>query len=394
MGHGGDGFGLRLQGNGKTWIVSYRPVGHGRNTHARRYKLGTLQTLPSATEARRLARAVLGAVAEGRDPAAERAAMKRRERARLRDALDAYEQSLKARGYVNRKQVMSVLRRNFKPLLDRDVEQITAQQILEIPAAYEAERPGAAADFINRARGFFNWTKTKRSLISQNPLAGYRRERATRHERIKQQEYGRVLSREELASLWLEASRDHPFDRLVRFLILTGCRRSEASLFDRGWLDRNEAGPIYRIPKAVAKSGRDHDLPLTPTLSWLLDACPVMAGSSLFFPSTKTGGPMSGWSKAVKGLTKRAKIAFSLHDLRRTFRSGLDELGVESDIAELCLAHARPGLEAVYNRYDAAQEVRAAFALWHEHVERLITEEQARRQTREGDATGRSAAAA
>ncbi|WP_332716079.1 tyrosine-type recombinase/integrase [Pelagibacterium mangrovi] len=375
------GFGLRVRAISKTWFVSYRPVGYGRSSNSKRFKIGSAQVL-GAAEARRMARVILGQVAEGRDPAAERAELKRQERSRLRDVLDDYEKSLKGRGYVNADTVMSTLRRNLRPLLGKDVKLLSAEEILAIPASYEHERPGAAADFINRAKTFFSWCKTKRSLISHNPLSDYRKDRKTRQEKIEQEEYGRKLSDKEIVAVWFAASRDHSFDRFIRFAILTGCRRNEGALFDRAWLDRNDAGAIYRIPKRVTKSGRDHDLPITKALSAFLEKCPVTPDVDLFFPSAKTGRKMSGWSSQVESINKRSGVEFNLHDLRRTFRSGLTELGVDKDIAEISINHARKGLEAVYDRYDAAREMRAAFDKWGNHIDRLIKSEMECRRLR------------
>lgn len=64
------GFGLRLRGDAKTYVVSYRPSGAGRSANMKRVKLGTPETIKTATEARKLARALLGKVASGGDPAA------------------------------------------------------------------------------------------------------------------------------------------------------------------------------------------------------------------------------------------------------------------------------------------------------------------------------------
>ena len=57
-----------------------------------------------------------------------------------------------------------------------------------------------------------------------------------------------------------------------------------------------------------------------------------------------------------------------LHDLRRTLRTGLAELGVNFEVAERVLNHAMPGLQAVYNRHNYMAEKRAALTLWAEHV--------------------------
>jgi integrase len=67
-----------------------------------------------------------------------------------------------------------------------------------------------------------------------------------------------------------------------------------------------------------------------------------------------------------------------LHDLRRTLRTGLAELGVSFEVAERVLNHAMPGLQAVYNRHNYMAEKRTALALWAEHVLALTEKREAR----------------
>jgi integrase len=57
-----------------------------------------------------------------------------------------------------------------------------------------------------------------------------------------------------------------------------------------------------------------------------------------------------------------------LHDLRRTLRTGLAELGITFEVAERVLNHAMPGLQAVYNHHNYLGEKRRALQLWAEHV--------------------------
>jgi integrase len=66
-----------------------------------------------------------------------------------------------------------------------------------------------------------------------------------------------------------------------------------------------------------------------------------------------------------------------LHDLRRTLRTGLAELGVSFEVAERVLNHAMPGLHAVYNRHNYLAEKRAALTLWAEHVLALAEKREA-----------------
>ena len=53
---------------------------------------------------------------------------------------------------------------------------------------------------------------------------------------------------------------------------------------------------------------------------------------------------------------------FTIHDLRRTCRSLLAELGIGNDIAERCLNHKIKGVAGVYNRYDYLEERRSALS--------------------------------
>ncbi len=69
-------------------------------------------------------------------------------------------------------------------------------------------------------------------------------------------------------------------------------------------------------------------------------------------------------SKLHAAFVKTCGVSFGLHDLRRTLKTGLDALGVDSDISEICLNHTRKGLEGIYNKNIATDEVRAAFTLW------------------------------
>jgi integrase len=122
---------------------------------------------------------------------------------------------------------------------------------------------------------------------------------------------------------------------------------------------------------------------ISGALGAVLSACERDARSpDLVFPSARSGGPMKGWSKimdradvrsgrgrqAKPGFVRAAGVDFTLHDLRRTFRTGLSRLGVDRDIAELALGHARADLEARYNRDDCEAALRAAFEAWAAHV--------------------------
>lgn len=369
------GFGLRVRAQSKTWIVFYRPAGLGRARPPKRYKIGTPETIKNATEARRLARDVLGRVARGDDPAAERAERKRASKARVRDLIDDYETHQKARGRTNVASVASVIRRGMQPFLDRDVRDLRSAELVEVIDRIAAKgQAGAAEDFRSRCRAFLSWCRDNRKVIDANPLLEHRRERPTRVQKLQRDDPGRALDADEIKAVWTVGGAGTVYGRLVRFVLLTGCRRTEASLVSRSMIEPAPDGPDWLvIPKEITKSGRDHRIPVTPQLDALLKSCPQDARTDLFFPSTKTGGPVKGWSKLQAAFIKDSGVQFGLHDLRRTLKTGMDALGVDSDISEICLNHTRQGLEGVYNKNSAADEVSAAFHLWGQFVAPLET---------------------
>jgi hypothetical protein len=65
---------------------------------------------------------------------------------------------------------------------------------------------------------------------------------------------------------------------------------------------------------------------------------------------------------------------WSLHDIRRTIRSEMGELGVEPWIAEQILNHARHGIEATYNWAKLERQMRQALQLWADRLRSIVEE--------------------
>jgi integrase len=367
------GFGCRIRpSGGRTWIVAYR-AGRSRLAPKKRFTLGNVSVLPLG-EARRLARTKLGEVATGRDPAAEVRQKARRERASLAPALDAYEASLERRQVVKRKDLLSLLRRELlAPLGNVDLAEIDRQALAERVAAIAGSgRAGTAADFKTRATVFLNWC-VDQGLIAANPAAGWRRPRATRAERLSPT--GRALADAEVSVFWAATEAGGPwFGTYLKLLLLCGTRRQETAL--ARWQDIDLRAGVWTIPAEATKSGRAHKVPLPPEAVALLEAMPKTT-SPLVFPG-RGGTTMSGWSKRlapVYARTREAGLAeWTMHDLRRSFRSGLAALGVEHTVAELMLGHVVPGgtLAPIYDRAERWPERVEAARRWGKHVTALV----------------------
>jgi integrase len=89
------------------------------------------------------------------------------------------------------------------------------------------------------------------------------------------------------------------------------------------------------------------------------------------------GGGFVGWSYPLSTLNLRIAGAkgkplaapWSLHDVRRTVRSGLAKIGIRPDVAERVIGHHRAStVEAIYDRHSYRAEIAAALGRWTKHV--------------------------
>ena len=197
----------------------------------------------------------------------------------------------------------------------------------------------------------------------------------------------RVLSDEELWLVTLCADEvGPPFGTLIRMLIVTGQRREEVGGMAWGELDRDLLE--WTIPAARAKNGNAQIVPLSKIAVVELD---TLAGAKRWprsgFVFTTTGQtPVSGYSKAkarldlIIELSMCRKISpWRLHDLRRTFATNMQRLGVRFEVTEALLNHtsgSRSGVAGVYQQHDWKDEKREAIRLWTDRLRTLILDEE------------------
>jgi hypothetical protein len=70
----------------------------------------------------------------------------------------------------------------------------------------------------------------------------------------------------------------------------------------------------------------------------------------------------------------KLKAAWTLHDLRRTARTGFGKLGIQPHIAEAVLNHLPPKLIRTYDRNTYAAERRDALDKWAAHLTVAISQ--------------------
>lgn len=211
----------------------------------------------------------------------------------------------------------------------------------------------------------FGWLQRHRK-IDQNPCVGVHKPEKTRARE-------RVLSNAEIVKFWAACDEiSEPFNKLVRLLLLTGCRLNEVARMRRSEL--SDDGATFTIPGSRTKNHRTHVVPL-PKLAQDILSSVGTKGDIVFTTTGKT--PVSGWSSIKKRLDNAMKIpAWRLHDLRRSTVTGMAELGIRPDVIELCVNHvsgSRGGIAGTYNRSELMDERRDALARWANHINGLIT---------------------
>ena len=140
-------------------------------------------------------------------------------------------------------------------------------------------------------------------------------------------------------------------------------------------LGRDEiATEAIELPAERTKSGLAHTIPITPMIRRVLDTL-HRCGKFVLNGTDRPFGDHSG----AKEVVMPAIRPWTLHDLRRSFASGLQRLGLAPHIVELALNHRSgtfSGVAGIYQRHRYAK-VREAFELWSQHTETLTTKKAA-----------------
>jgi integrase len=348
----------------KGFCVRYRFHGTSRKL--------TLQPGITLAAARKLAAAAMLDVAEGRDPSKAKQAAKQR-------AADAAKDTLRAvcEGYLKRegKNLRSVAAREsilerlvYGKLGNRPVDAIERIEIARLLDKIEDEKGARAADMtLAVLRRVFNWHAARSNRFSSPIVRGMARCKP------KERARHRVLADDELRSVWRAAEEiSGPFSALVRFLLLTGARRSEASAMRWGEIEDT----IWTLPSSRNKAKVDLSRALSKAALALLDEQPRFVDCPYVF-TTDGKHPISGFSRFKRRLDQASgTTGWALHDLLRTARSLMSRAGVPSDHAERCLGHVIGGVRETYDRHRYLAEMLAAYKSLAALIERIVDPQQ------------------
>lgn len=400
---------LRVSQKGaKHWSVVYRVSGAGEGGKKGKMKRMSLGDYPRVTisMARDAARDALDLAERGFNPAQQRKTEAIERNARTFEAIverfiDEYAKleqkewkSTKAYfdNYVlpqwggraiddiGRSDVSALLSKTRSTGIERARERAKRAKKPRAEEAYELSGLSAAREVRKRLRTLFYWA-IEEELVSVNPVVTLKTKK--NQKAFAYRARTRCLSVDELRLVWDAADElGYRYGRVIQLLILTGQRRSEIANLSTDWLDIEKRA--VTVPPLHYKTDIEHTFPLSDPAIEIIEALPSYRAlpkkldkTYYLFPTDKGDKPISGFSKAKLQLDKKlAEMAeergvaqlepWKVHDIRRSVKTGMSELGVPFLHSEQVLGHVIPGIGSVYEAHDYMPEKRAALEKWGE----------------------------
>ena len=355
---------FRVTPNAKSWAVRYR-VGGKR-------KLRTLGPFPglSLKKARSKSLEYAALVSDGVDPVAANETTKR-EALSFGEIVAEYIEDYCKKHQRSWKQTDQIFKNHILPKLkDNTLVNLDRGDVIEL--LDDLEKQGLTTQVnrvLSQIKAVLSWAVENRGYLTANPIATLH----SRKRRVPETSRDRILDGVEIKTLW-EATDEisTPSNQLIKLLMLTGQRRDEVRCMR--WSELDLKKNQWVIPADRNKAKRTHLVPLTPEVIKIIKSLPKFKKSDFVF--TVTGEkPYSGMRRLKEILDRQTEIEnWIVHDLRRTFRTGLSALSVEPEIRSRCVNHATGSkLDSVYDQYEYEDEKRVAMIAWEEYVMRVVS---------------------
>jgi integrase len=364
------GFGIRLRSEGaRTYVAGGRFGGE----HYRPLEIGDARKMEFET-AKAKAREWLAFDAEGKDPRVVASAKEREAARRRAHSFASIAEAFVTEAVIGPNQEKPLqrrwreVRRQTGILVakwgQRSIHDIHRDELVRFIKDRAKSAPAETRNLLGVAKQLFGWARDQDYGLETNVAADVRPGRIIGPKVTRE----RALSTDEIRTLWAKVSAmPYPYGPAYQLLILTGLRLNECVQARRGEIDLK--AKVWTVPASRMKGKRPHKVPLTPRMIAIFEELPKISGDCVF---STTGGelPISLGSKIKDQLDAELKFeeSWQNHDLRRSIRSGLAELGVSDVVAEAVLAHRQPGILAVYNKHPYLDERRDALERWGDVV--------------------------
>lgn len=301
----------------------------------------TLGRYPELTVemARKEAQKLLGQIAIGIDPIAQRQTAKMLE-VTLNQVFGDYLQvrkTLKQSTVINYQQILTKAFSSWgnKPLISITKDKITRrhQQLGDVHGeAYANLAMRVLRALFNFAAGQYEDTDGK-SLVPENPVRRLSQTRAWYRVERRQT----LIKSHELAPWYsaLEQTQNKVLRDYLLLVLFTGLRRQEAATLKWDQIDLTNKTLIVHD----TKNRQHHTLPLSDFLYTLLISRREQRKNNYVFPGTGAAGHIIEPRKQMAKVTELTGINFTVHDLRRTFITIAESLDISAYALKRLLNH-------------------------------------------------------
>jgi integrase len=352
------GFGLRAGTVGKTYIAETKV--NGKTVRVTIGKHGVF----TAEQARNEARQLLGLMAKKINPNAVRLENKIKDleqEARAITLSEVFHDYLKARKTLKPKTLYDyrrVIEIAFGDWKDKPLLSITKDKMAERHTLLGKNQGEAYANLSMRLlRALFNFAAGRyedaqgRSLIAENPVKRLSQTRAWYRMRRRDS----YIKPHELPA-WFKAVQRLDNDTVRDYLLLllfTGLRRQEAARLTWDNVDFK----ARTLTVTDTKNHQNHTLPLSDFIFDLFQRRRTNAVSAYVFPGGGAGGYLVEPRTPMARVIKESEVTFTLHDLRRTFATCVNNLDHSLSYFSIkrLLNHKSNDVTAGYIQHDIEQ---------------------------------------
>ena len=360
----GDGGGLYLNvkpSGAKSWAFIWKADGKRREMGLGPYPAVTL------AKARKLAGAHREAVAEGRNPIAER---QKDAEPTFAGCADMFLSSMEGqwRNEKHRAQWRMTLTEYARPLAAIKVSEVRTEDVLRVLNPLWQSKPETASRLRGRIERVLDFAKARGWRTGENPALwrGHLKNVLPARQRLTRGHHAAMPYSDVPAFVQSLPSKDAMSARALEFLILTACRSGE--VLDATWSEFELGAALWTIPAKRMKAGKEHRVPLSARALAIVEALHETRTSEYVFPGQAKGKSLSNMAFAM--LMKRMEAdAYTAHGFRSAFRDWAgDCTSFPRDVAEQALAHrVGDATERAYRRADALQKRRKLMTAWADY---------------------------
>ncbi|WP_299828311.1 integrase family protein [uncultured Roseobacter sp.] len=321
------GFGVRVGAKSKTYIVEGQV-----NRRTKRVTLGRTDLFPPET-ARRKALIMLGDMADGVDPVEE----KRKKATKQLTVSKAFDKFFEARPELAKATVENYSRTGYiylKPWANKPIGEITRQMVLKKHQEMSRKNGKITAnDSFRHFRSVYNFVAATEDNLPPNPVSILSQARVWNKEQRRQT----VIEAKQLPEWWHAVMSEPDYARDFLLLALfTGMRRGEVQRLRWENIDLDER----KLHLPNTKNGDPLTLPLSEFVFNLLVTRKSKAGASPWvFPGNGPAGHLVEPKKFLQRVAEASGVAFTLHDLRRTYITIAESLDIPHYALKRLLNH-------------------------------------------------------